>query len=134
MAEILPLMRTYLVAQAGVKAVFGSSLVRIYVDRIDESITVSYPFAIIRDITGGPAYAHSTVMPGFASVQVDVYSDAQGTADSGRAAIEAELSGYKGAMGAITVGSSFITNKRGDYDPDSRTYRRSLDVDIGQNG
>ena len=134
MAELLPSMRTYLIGKAGIKAVFGSTLVRLYVDRIDPRITTAYPFAILRDINGGPDYAHDGAMPDTNFVQVDVYSDAQSTADSGRAAIEAELSAYKGAMGAITVGSSFISNKRGDFDPDSRTFRRSLDVEIGQNG
>jgi len=134
MAELLPIMRTYLLTKSGITTAFGSSLTRIYVDRIDPKITTTYPFAILRDITGGPDYAHDGAMPDTSFVQVDVYSDAQTTADSGRAAIEAELSAYKGAMGAITVGSSFVTNKRGDYDPGGRIFRRSLDVEIGQNG
>jgi len=134
MAELLPIMRTYLIGKSGITTAFGSTLTRLYVDRIDEKLTTTYPFAIIRDVAGGPSYAHDGDMPDTSFVQVDVYSDAQGTADSGRAAIEAELSGYKGSMGAIAVGSAFITNKRGSYDPDSRTFRRSLDVEIGQNG
>ena len=134
MAETLPLLRTYLISKAGIKAAFGSTLTRIYADRIDAKIVVSYPFAIIRDISGGPDYAHDGAMPGVSFVQDDDYSDAQGTADSGRAAIEAEMSAYKGAMGAITVGSCFVTNKRGNFDPDSRVFSRSLDLEIGQNG
>ena len=134
MAETLPLLRTYLIGKTGITTAFGSSLTRIYVDRIDPKITTAYPFAIIRDISGGPDYAHDGAMPGTSFVQVDVYSDAQGTADSGRAAIEAEMSAYKGAMGAIAVGSCFVTNKRGSFDPDSRVFSRSLDLEIGQNG
>ena len=134
MAELLPNMRTYLVSKAGVKSVFGASNVRIYVDRIDPKITTVYPFAILRDISGGPDYAHDGALPDRSFVQIDVYSTAQSTADSGRAAIETELSGLTGAMSCIPVGSSFISNKRGDRDPDIRLFRRSLDVEISQNG
>jgi len=134
MAELLPNMRTYLIAKAGVKAVFGSTLVRLYIDRKDPKITTAYPFAILRDIVGGPGYAMDGALPETGSVQFDVYSDAQSTADSGRAAIEAELTAYKGTMSGITVGSSFISNKRGDFDPETRVFRRSMDVQIGQNG
>lgn len=134
MAELLPNMRAYLVAQAGITAVFSASNTRLYVDRIDPKITTAYPFAILRDITGGPDYTHDGALPDTGFAQIDVYSDAQTTADSGRAAIEAELSGYKGTMSGITVGSSFISNKRGDFEPESRIFRRSMDVEIGQNG
>jgi len=134
MAELLPSMRTYLIAKAGIKAVFGSTLVRIYIDRIDPKITTTYPFAILRDIVGGPDYAHDGAMAETGSVQIDVYSTAQSTADSGRTAIQTELSALTGTMSSITVGSSFISNKRGDFDPVSRVFRRSMDVQIGQNG
>ena len=134
MAEILPIMRTYLIGKSGITTAFGSSLTRVYIDRIDPKITTAYPFAILRDINGGPDYAHDGAMPDTSYVQVDVYSNAQGTADSGRAAIEAEMSGYRGAMGAIAVGSCAVSNKRGSFDPESRTFSRSLDLKIGRNG
>ena len=38
MAELLPTMRTYLIAKAGVKTAFGSTLTRIYADRVDAKI------------------------------------------------------------------------------------------------
>jgi hypothetical protein len=132
MAELLPNMRAYLIVQAGITAVFGVSDTRIYVDRID--VTAVYPFAIIRDIDGGPDYAHDGALPDTGSVQVDVYSTAQATADSGRAAIETELSGFTGAMSSITVGSAFVSNKRGQHDPDAQVFMRSFDIEIGQNG
>ena len=134
MAELLPNMRAYLISKAGVKAVFGASNTRVYVDRINEKLTATYPFAIIRDITGGPEYAHDGAMPDRSFVQVDVYSQAQSTADSGRTAIESELSGYSGAMSGVTVGACFVANKRGNYEPESRTFRRSMDLEIRQNG
>ena len=134
MAELLPNMRTYLLTKSGITTAFGATLTRLYINRKDPAITTTYPFAILRDIVGGPEYAHDGALPETGSVQIDVYSDAQSTADSGRAAIQAELSGLTGAMSGITVGSSFISNKRGDYDPESRVFRRSMDVQIGQNG
>ena len=134
MAELLPNMRTYLIGKAGITTAFGASLTRIYVDRIDSKITTAYPFAILRDIVGGPDYAHDGALVETGSVQIDVYSDAQSTADSGRLAIQTELSGLTGAMSNITVGHSFISNKRGDFDPDGRVFMRSMDVEIEQNG
>ena len=135
MAELESNLRTFLCAQAGVTAIFGATAVcRIYIDRKDEAITTAYPFAIIRTVTEAPAYAHDGALPDTGTYQIDVYSDSKTTVNSGTTAIRAELTGYKGAMSGVTAGSSFIINTRGDYDPDGRVFRRSTDVQIGQNG
>lgn len=134
MAELESNLRAYLIAQAGIKAVFGSTKTRIYVDRIDPKITVAYPFSIIRTVAEAPAYAHDGALPDTGIYQIDVYSDSKTTVNSGTTAIRDELTGFSGAMSNITVGSSFITNTRGEFDPDSRVFRRSTDVQIAQNG
>lgn len=131
MAELESNLRTFLVSKSGVTNIFST---RIYIDRTDPKITTVYPFAIIRTVTEAPSYAHDGAMPDTTLVQIDVYSKSKTTVNSGTTAIRAELSGYSGAMSGITVGSSFIINTRGDYDPDGRVFRRSTDVQIGQNG
>lgn len=137
MAEIEYSIRTYLCAQAGVTAIFGATAdCRIHIDHRDETLDedTTYPFAIIRTVVEAPAYAHDGALPDTGIYQIDVYSDDKLTANSGTTAIRAELSGFSGAMSASTVGRSFIVNTRGGFDPDSRTFRRSTDVEIAQNG
>ena len=135
MAKLESNLRTFLCSKSGVTTIFGATAVcRIYVDRQDPKITTAYPFAIIRTVTESPDYAHDGAMPDSSVVQIDVYSNSKTTVNSGTTAIRAELSGYRGAMSGITCGSSFIINTRGDYDPDAKLYRRSTDVEIGQNG
>lgn len=135
MAEIESSLRTYLCAQAGVTAIFGATAVcRIHVDRRDSKLTTAYPYAIIRTVTEAPMNAHDGALPDTGTYQIDVYSDSKTTANSGTTAIRTELTGFSGTMSASTVGHSFIVNTRGDFDPDTRTFRRSTDVEIGQNG
>lgn len=134
MADSETSLLSFLISKTSVKAAFGSSNTRIYVDRKDEAITTAYPYAIIRTVTEAPEYAHDGNLPDVTLFQIDIYSDAKSTANSGAAAIRAELDGYKGTLGSITAGSSFIQNVRGGFDPDSRTFYRSTDILISQNG
>ena len=131
MAELESNLRTFLLSKSGVSTIFST---RIYIDRIDPRITTVYPFAIIRTITEAPMYAHDGALPDKGTYQIDVYSDDKTTANSGTTAIRAELTGYSGSMSGITAGASFIVNTRGDFDPDTRIFRRSTDVEISQNG
>ena len=134
MAEIESSLRTFLLAQGGVTAVFGTTDTRIYVDRIDPRIDTVYPFAIIRTVAEAPGYADDGALPDTGTYQIDVYSDSKTTVLSGTTAIRTELSGYSGKMDTIDVGHSFIVNTRGDFDPEARLFRRSTDVEIGQTG
>lgn len=134
MADIEANIITFLSAQAGVQAIFGSSPSRIYVERKDPAITTTYPYAILRTVTQAPDYAHDGSLPDSGLYQIDVYSDSKPTVNSGEAAISAELSGYSGSMGTATVGASFIEDVRGDFEPDDQNFRRSIDVSITQNG
>ena len=134
MAELESNLRTFLIGKAGITAIFGSSDTRIYIDRIDPRITTVYPFAIIRTVFEAPAYAHDGALPDTGMYQIDVYSKEKDEVNSGTTAIRDELTGFSGAMSGITAGHSFIMNTRGDYDPDGRVFRRSTDVEIGQNG
>lgn len=135
MAELEESLRTYLCAQSGVTAIFGATAdCRIFVDRSDPTNPTLYPFAIIRTVQEAPDYAHDGALPDTGTYQIDVYSDSKTTVNSGTTAIRTELSGFSGAMNGITVGHSFIVNTRGGFDPDARIFRRSTDVEIGQNG
>lgn len=135
MAELESSLRTFLCGKAGVTAIFGATAVcRIAVDRWDPRLDTVYPYAIIRTVSEAPDYAHDGALPDTGVYQIDVYSDSKTTANSGTTAIRDELSGFSGTMDASTVGHSFVVNTRGDFDPASRVFRRSTDVEIGQNG
>ena len=131
MAEVTSNLRTYLLSVSGVSTAFGT---RIYVDHKSEKIATAYPFAIIRTVTEAPGYTLAAALPYRSLIQIDIYSNSPTTADSGRAAIATAVSGYKGTMSGITVGACFITDQRGDFDPEGQVFRRSLDVEIRQNG
>jgi len=131
MAEVESNLRAYLVAQAGVLAVYST---RIYVDRIDPSITTAYPFAIIRTVTESPEYAMDGALPDKTLIQIDTYSTIKSETNTGVAALEVELSAHTGAISSITAGSCFITDIRGDFDPVGQVFRRSMDILISQNG
>lgn len=135
MAELEPNLRTFLKSKSGATSIFGASPnTRIYIYRIDPSITVAYPFAIIRTVTEWTDYAHDGALANDGIYQIDVFSDSLTTAQSGATALMAELTGYSGAISNITAGSCFITNIRGMADPDTKVFKRSFDVQIGQNG
>ena len=131
MAEVTTNIRTYLLSKSGVSTIFGT---RLYVDHKSEKITTAYPFGIIRTVAEAPDYTMSGALPNRTLIQIDVYSDSPTTADTGKAAIITQLSGYRGAASGITVGSSFITDNRGDFEPEGQIFRRSIDIQIGQNG
>ena len=131
MAEVTTNLRTYLLSKTAVSTIFGT---RIYVDHKSEKITTAYPFAIIRTVAEAPDYMMSGALPDRSLIQIDIYSNSPTTADTGKAAIVTTLSGYRGAMSGITVGSCFITDKRGDFEPEGQIFRRSIDIQISQNG
>lgn len=134
MADFEASLRAYLIAQAGIKTAFGSTKTRVYVDKIPERVTPSYPFAIIRTVSEPTDYAHDGALKDRELMQIDVYSTSKTTANSGAAAIKTELSGLTGTMGSITVGSCFIVDARGQWEPEARVFMRSMDVQFGQNG
>jgi len=134
MADFEGSLRAYLISVTAVKTAFGSTNTRIYIDRIDPSITVAYPFAIIRTVSEVMDYALDGELKERALFQIDVYSTSKTTVNSGAAALKTALSGYKGTFGSVTAGSSFVVNVRGEYDPDAQVFRRSTDVQIGLNG
>ena len=133
MADFEGSLRTYLIAQTGIKTAFGATNTRIYIDRIDESITPVYPFAIVRTVSEPTDYAHSGALADRELMQIDVYSTSKATANSGAAAIKTVLSGFSGTMSSVKVGSAFIVDARSVYSPETRTFVRSLDVQFAQN-
>ena len=132
MADAEANLRTYLLTVAGVTTAFVSSNTRIYIDRIE--VTAVYPYAIIRTVTEATDYSLTAALKDRTLFQIDVYSNVKSTANSGADAIKAALSGYSGAMGTMTAGHCFFTNTRGAYDPDAQLFRRSMDVEITQDG
>jgi len=130
-AEVTSNLRTFLLSKSGVSNLFST---RLYVDHKSEKITTAYPFGIIRTVAEAPDYTLGGALPNRTLIQIDVYSNSPTTADTGKAAIIAELSAYKGAASGITVGSSFIVDNRGDFEPEGQIFRRSIDIQIGQNG
>lgn len=135
MAELESSFVTYLVGLAGVQTEFGSgSTHRIYVDHKDERIDTVYPFAIVRTVFENTPYAHDGGLPDSSLLQVDVYSDSKTTVNSGVTALRTALSGFSGTMSSVTVGSVFVSNVRGSFDPEARVFVRSVDFQIAQDG
>lgn len=125
----------FLAGTAAVQAIFGASgNTRIFAVRLDPEATVAYPFAIVGTVVEESTYAHDGPLPDQGIYQIDVFSDALTTVNSGTAALRTALSGITGAVGTITAGHSFIGKVREIFDADARAYKRSFDVDLSQNG
>ncbi len=136
MAELEYSLITHLLTIGGVTAEFGiGTASRIYVDHRDERIKPTvYPFAIIRTVFENTAYAHDGALPDDSLIQFDVYSDDKLTVNSGVTALRTALSGFSGTMSSSNVGSIFVSNVRGSFDPESQVFVRSVDFQIAQDG
>jgi hypothetical protein len=132
MADAEANLRTYLLTKTGVTSAFGASNTRIYIDRIE--VPAVYPYAIIRTVTEATDYSLTAALKDRTLFQIDVYSNVKSTCNSGADAIKTALSGYSGAMGTMTAGRAFFINTRGGYEPDAQLFRRSMDVEITQDG
>ena len=132
MADAEANLITYLLTKSGVTSVFGASNTRIYIDRIE--VTAAYPYAIIRTVTEVTDYSLTAALKDRTLFQIDVYSTTKSTCNSGADAIKTALSGYSGTMGTMTAGHAFFVNTRGAFEPDAKLFRRSMDVEITQDG
>lgn len=131
MAELEANLLTFMLSLSDITDVFSS---RIYVDRKDASIPTVYPYAIIRTVTEAPGYAHDGDLPDNTLIQIDAYSDDKSEVNAGVTAIEDNLGGYHGSVGYLSVGSIFVTDVRGGFEPDAQHFRRSIDMQISQIG
>jgi hypothetical protein len=116
-------------ANAEILAVFAH---RITATRIPDN--QAFPNARVLQVSSAPRYSHDKNMCGRKiRLQVDVYSDTPTTADLGMSTLETALSGYKGMMGTMNVGYSFVKTIDGDWNTTAREEHRMLELEIGTN-
>lgn len=130
MAEITPAMIAHYGQNAAIAAAFGT---RIFGNRIPDvpgGTAWSYPYARIREISSTNRYSHSGNCGRTALVQIDVYDDDEAGADANAELLRAALDGYKGQMGAVSVGMAQARRRDANWNPEVRNYWRIVEVEI----
>jgi len=126
MAEIKTNLRTFLVAQTAVTAIFST---RIYVDHIPPGAAL--PHARITSIVEPHAYTMDNKPTRRALLQIDIFDDSVVDCITARDAIKDALSGYSGAIGDINAGFVFVNDVRPQWNTDTDKPREILEVRIG---
>ena len=131
---------TYLKSRAALTALLGTGdNFRLYPQRVPPSptypvvryVVVSQPrTAYTHDNAGAPPAGTTIVRT---RMQFDIWDspDSEGGYEAVlavRAALVAELSGFKGVMGATSIQSCFIADSKDDFEPDSGSNRRTVDA------
>lgn len=92
------------------------------------------PAVVVQRVSGLPDYTHdgdSGLEPG--RFQFTSWAESYAAAKATALSVKAALSGYKGSMGTVTVGASFIANELDLNDPDSNLRRVIVDARIWSN-
>lgn len=117
-------LRTLTLQNAAVVAQIGS---RFHIDHIPD--TATYPLVLAQIIADPFSRTHSGTIGGRALVQLDVYDNDQTNCNAAGDALIAWLDNYNGAMGNYNV-TIQVKSRVGNWDVDSRLYRRLLEVEI----
>jgi hypothetical protein len=126
MGEVVYGLIAFLLSDPDIAVAFGD---RIAADRIEEEVT--YPFCIIKDVTDATLYSNDGPSARDAAFQIEVYHPDKVTCAADANLIDVRLSGYRGMMGDVHVGKSFITNRRCEWAPGARHFRNMLEVNFG---
>ena len=127
MVNLMTSLVSHLNNDAAVFAEFGN---RITVDKIPDK--QKYPYARLFKVANPQQYHLQGYGGQTALIQVDIYGETQSSVDDGMELIYNSLSGYRGVMGEMSVGRCFVNNVAGlGWDPETRTYHRILEVDLG---
>lgn len=124
MADLESSFRTLMLQGGAVASAIGS---RFHWDNLPDN--ESYPCVRAVTVTDPLNRTHNGTHGGRSLVQIDVYSDAKGTCNSAAEAIKTWIDNYKGAMGTYAV-TIQVKNTRGSFEPDSRLYRRLMEIEI----
>ena len=115
----------HLSSHAGLTALVGD---RIYPLVLPQKVAL--PAVVYQRISLWQTYTHngaSLARPRFQNTCVGrTYAEAHDVA----AQVRDALSGYRGMMGSVAVEAAFIDNEREDYEPETDSYIRQVDVII----
>lgn len=117
-------LKALTLSNAGIAAVIGQ---RYYIDHIPDGVT--YPIVKAQTITDNPIDIHSSNLGGRALIQLDVYDDDKQTCSTSADLIRVWLHNYRGAFGGGNA-TIKIRNVQGNWDVDSRLFRKMLEAEI----
>ena len=124
-------MAQLLNGNSGVQAVFGSSPVRIYADRLpDPDDLPAYPAATYRRVSDVPF--HGIWQDADASrvrIQITVYAETRAASRAARRAVIAAFSRYHGTVGDIAIDDSILDAERDIYE-DSPMLEGLVRIDL----
>ena len=124
MADIETGLRALVLINANVTAVFGQ---RYYIDHIPDGAT--YPLIRAQTITDRDEDTHETSWGTRAMIQLDIWDDDKAGCNTSTAIVRQWLHRYKGGGGS---GNAIIKiqNAPSIPDPDTKAFRRTLEVNI----
>lgn len=93
------------------------------------------PHARVREIAARGEYLTTGAEAGrFLVFQFDIFGSTPEEASTAFETLRQAFSGYFGQMGSIVVGLCQVQSLGGNLDPETRTYKRILQVEIPTNG
>jgi hypothetical protein len=104
---------------------------RVYPTKLPQNATL--PAVVMNRVSQAPDYVHAGASGlEMGRFQLDIWGSSYADVKTVKAQIMA-LSGYRGTMGTVPVGASFIANAVDLNDPDSKLKRETIDVKIWSN-
>ena len=125
MENITSNLRTFLLADTGIAAAFGT---RIHVNFVPDGTT--YPYAVLTRITESSLHTITDRYGSEAIIQIDVFDDDLEDCITNADLIEAEIAGHSGAVGDIDECLIFTTNISDAWMTDTRAFRCIIQADI----
>lgn len=122
---------TLLGSLAGVTSIVGSNPMRVYPVRLMPNST--YPAMTYQRIDGQPQYSHSGYSDlVFARYQLTIWTARYQDGKTLELALKAKpptgINGYRGTVGDTRIDRIFLIDGRTDYEPDTQTHMRTLDL------
>ena len=121
-------IRSFALDEADIVAEIGA---RFYIDHVPDNADL--PFVKLSLVDDDQLYSHDGESGHIPLYQMEVYAEAKSECNALSVLLFARFVGHSGVMGDVTVGYIFPRIVRGEFAPDSRNYRRILELRIGTN-
>lgn len=104
---------------------------RFYSDKVPDKS--AHPFAKLSQVDDDQLHSHDGDSGHIGLWQIEIYDTSKEDCNDLAELFFTRFDSHSGAMGDVTVGYVFATNKFGEWSPDGRHFRRVLELRIGTN-
>ena len=121
-------IRAFALADTDIAAAIST---RWFVDFIPDDAV--YPLVKMSQVANAPRYSHSGNSGRVVTFQADIYADDKAGANSTAESVLERFDAYKGVVGSVTAGYIWARDVRGEWSPETRKFRRIVEIEIGTN-